>query len=191
MTDLGAFVHFLKGFFVQKTAEVGLLVPLLQQQLQPKVFKQSQHGPDRRCFVISHRMRKRYDFQKRWRRYKQGLWISRAGGDLLASNRGEALIVLWETKSSFFFSFIGMWGGITYCSLRPYKTRVCEGLERKTEKKKLFLLLREVWILFSCLPCSLFARFDVGSNGFLEEESWMPGNICERTEAESRQQNGV
>lgn len=130
----------------QKTAEVGLFVPLLlqlqqrqrQQRRQPKVFKQSQHGPVRRCFVISHRMRKRYDFQKRWRRHKQGLWIPRAGGDLLASNRGEALIVLRETKSSWFFSFTGE-GGSIYCSPRPYKTRVCEGLESKKEReKKLF-----------------------------------------------------
>lgn len=161
------------------------------RQLQPKVFKQSQHGPVRRCFVISHRMRKRYDFQKRWRRYKQGLWILRAGGDLLASNRGAALIVLWETKSSFLFFFTGGGQATIYCSTRPYKTRVWEGLERKEKKKKVFLLLREKYgSPFSCLPCSLFARLMSDQMGFLKEKSRMPGNIWERTEAEWRQQNG-
>lgn len=158
MTDLDAFVHFLKGFCgEQKRTEVGPFVPLLllqqQRQLQPKVFKQSQHSPVRRCFVISHRMRKRYDFQKRWRRYKQGLWIPRASGDLLASNPGEALIVLWETKSSFFFS---LWGGgwLPFIVRRqPYKTRVAWKKERQ---KKPFITAREVWIPFSCLLCSLF-----------------------------------
>lgn len=91
-----------------------------------------------------------------------------------------------------FFGGVGLGGGSFIVRRDLTRQEYMRGLkERKTGKKKSFLLLREVWILFSCLPCSLFVCFDVGSNRFLEEESRMTGNICERTEAESRQQNEV
>lgn len=135
------------------------------RQLQPKVFKQSQHGPVRRCFVISHRMRKRYDFQKRWRRYKQGLWILRAGGDLLASNRGAALIVLWETKSSFSFSLRGRGVGYHLLFAETLQDKSVRRA-RKKEKKSFFITAREVWIPLLMSPvftfCALWCQIKWG-----------------------------
>lgn len=195
-TDLGAFVYFLKGFRAGNRRQQkldGLCLwcgGAVLRQLQPKVFKQSQHGPVRRCFVISHRMRKRYDFQKRWRRYKQGLWILRAGGDLLASNRGAALIVLWETKSSFLFFFTGGGQATIYCSPRPYKTRVWEGLGRKKEKKFFYYCERSMDPPSHVSRVHFLRALMSDQIGFLKEKSRMPGNIWEWTEAEWRQQNG-